>query len=39
MMEVVRTTDLSAKDAGYLLGASVASYCPQHKGVIDNSVS
>jgi Protein of unknown function (DUF732) len=36
MMSVVRATPLSAKDAGYLLGASVASYCPQHKGAIEN---
>lgn len=36
VMNVVEATDLSAKDAGYLLGASVASYCPQHRGVVGN---
>lgn len=36
VLNVVRATDLSAHEAGYLLGASVASYCPQHKAVIGN---
>lgn len=31
VLSVVKATDLSAQAAGYLLGASVASYCPQHK--------
>jgi uncharacterized protein DUF732 len=39
VMSVVRATDLSAQDAGYLLGASVASYCPQHKSAIGTSTS
>ncbi|HTX94231.1 MAG TPA: DUF732 domain-containing protein [Mycobacterium sp.] len=33
---VVRNTDLSARQAAYLIGASVASYCPQHRNVVDN---
>ena len=36
VMNVVEATDLSARDAGYLLGASVAYYCPQHRGVVGN---
>lgn len=36
VLNVVRATDLSAHEAGYLLGASVASYCPQHKAAVGN---
>ncbi|OBG56992.1 MULTISPECIES: DUF732 domain-containing protein [unclassified Mycobacterium] len=36
VLNVVRATDLSAHEAGYLLGASVASYCPQHRATIGN---
>ncbi|HEY3994857.1 MAG TPA: DUF732 domain-containing protein [Mycobacterium sp.] len=36
VMNVVAATDLSARDAGYLLGASVAYYCPQHRGAVGN---
>lgn len=36
VLNVVRATDLSVREAGYLLGASVASYCPQHKAVVGN---
>ncbi|WP_082948352.1 DUF732 domain-containing protein [Mycobacterium sp. 852014-52450_SCH5900713] len=39
VLNVVRATDLSAHEAGYLLGASVASYCPQHRGAIGTPVS
>ncbi|OBG95373.1 hypothetical protein A5697_24725 [Mycobacterium sp. E3251] len=39
VLNVVRATDLSAHEAGYLLGASVASYCPQHRAAIGASVS
>lgn len=31
VLSVVKATPLSVQEAGYLLGASVASYCPQHK--------
>ncbi|UXA04461.1 DUF732 domain-containing protein [Mycobacterium sp. SMC-2] len=34
VLNVVRATDLSAHQAGYLLGASVASYCPRHKAAV-----
>jgi hypothetical protein len=36
VLNVVEATDLSARDAGYLLGASVAYYCPQHRGAVGN---
>ncbi|OBG83369.1 hypothetical protein A9X05_02250 [Mycobacterium sp. E3298] len=36
VLNVVRATDLSAHEAGYLLGAAVASYCPQHRAAIGN---
>ncbi|WP_231994743.1 DUF732 domain-containing protein [Mycobacterium sp. ACS4054] len=36
VLNVVRATDLSAREAGYLLGASVASYCPQHRAAVGN---
>lgn len=36
VLNLVRATDLSAHEAGYLLGASVASYCPQHRSVAGN---
>jgi Protein of unknown function (DUF732) len=36
VLNVVEATDLSAKDAGYLLGASVAYYCPQYRGNVGN---
>ena len=36
VMNVVEATDLSARDAGYLLGASVAYYCPEHKGAVSH---
>ncbi|OBG63251.1 hypothetical protein A5702_23075 [Mycobacterium sp. E3339] len=36
VLNVVRATDLSAHEAGYLLGASVASYCPQHRAAVGN---
>ena len=39
VLDIVKTTNLNAREAGYLLGASVASYCPQYRGEIANSVS
>ncbi|OBH28898.1 hypothetical protein A5692_22145 [Mycobacterium sp. E342] len=36
---VARATDLSAREAAFLLGASVASYCPQHKAGVGASSS
>lgn len=37
-MKVVRDTNLSAKQAGYFVGVSIAAYCPQYKGATDPSV-
>ncbi len=37
-MRLMKNTNLSLKQAGYFLGASVAAYCPQYKGKTDNSV-
>ncbi|WP_242657532.1 DUF732 domain-containing protein [Mycobacterium intracellulare] len=31
-LSLVKNTSLSAHEAGYFLGVSVASYCPQHNG-------
>ncbi|OBI19059.1 MULTISPECIES: DUF732 domain-containing protein [unclassified Mycobacterium] len=39
VMGVARATDLSAHEAAFLLGASVASYCPQHKASVGASSS
>ncbi|ORV85064.1 hypothetical protein AWC11_20545 [Mycobacterium interjectum] len=36
-MRIVKDTDLSAKQAGYFVGVSVAAYCPQYRGNTDNS--
>ena len=36
-MGIVKDTDLSAKQAGFFVGISVAAYCPQYKGNTDNS--
>ncbi len=30
-LSLAKTTVLSARDAGYFIGASVASYCPEHR--------
>jgi hypothetical protein len=32
VMSVVTATNLSARQAGFFVGASVSAYCPQHKG-------
>ncbi len=39
VLSIVKDTNLTPREAGYVLGASVTSYCPQHMGVIGNSVS
>ncbi|BBZ69420.1 DUF732 domain-containing protein [Mycobacterium paraseoulense] len=39
VLNVVRATDLSAHEAAFLLGASVASYCPQHRAAVGASAS
>lgn len=36
VLNVVRSSNLSVHEAGYLLGASVSSYCPQHKPAVGN---
>ncbi|HTY32562.1 DUF732 domain-containing protein [Mycobacterium sp.] len=38
VLEVRKQTNLSVRDAGYFVGASVAAYCPQHKSLIDGSL-
>jgi hypothetical protein len=38
-MKLAKDTDLSLKQSGYFIGASIAAYCPQHIGQIDNSTS
>jgi|SRR5947209_8336951 len=37
-MGIVKATPLSAKQAGYFVGVSVAAYCPQYRGKTDNSM-
>lgn len=39
VLNVARSSYLSAHQAGYLLGASVASYCPQHRAAVGTPVS
>jgi hypothetical protein len=36
-MKLAKDNDLSLKQSGYFIGASVAAYCPQHLGQTDNS--
>ncbi|AFC43546.1 MULTISPECIES: DUF732 domain-containing protein [Mycobacterium] len=36
-LSLVKDTNLSAHEAGYFIGASVTSYCPQHKSELDGS--
>lgn len=38
-IKLVRDTDLSPRQAGYFIGLSVASYCPEYKGGLDTSVT
>ncbi|OBG45414.1 hypothetical protein A5672_08795 [Mycobacterium alsense] len=37
-MKVMKDTNLTAKQAGFFVGLSVASYCPQYKGQIGDSL-
>lgn len=36
VLSLMKNTDLSAHEAGYFLGDSVASYCPQYRTDSDN---
>jgi Protein of unknown function (DUF732) len=38
VLDVIHDTRLSARQAGYFLGVSVAAYCPQYKGTLDPSL-
>jgi hypothetical protein len=38
-MKLMKDTDLSLKQSGYFIGASVSAYCPQYVGRIDNSTN
>jgi hypothetical protein len=38
-MKLMKDTDLSLKQSGYFIGASVSAYCPQNIGRIDNSTN
>jgi Protein of unknown function (DUF732) len=38
VMRLMKETNLSAKQAGFFVGVSVASYCPQYKGTLDPSM-
>ncbi|WP_231974883.1 DUF732 domain-containing protein [Mycobacterium sp. E1747] len=37
-MKVMKGASLSARQAGFFVGASVSAYCPQYKGQIDGSL-
>jgi Protein of unknown function (DUF732) len=38
-MKLMKGTDLSLKQSGYFIGASISAYCPQYIGRTDNSTS
>jgi Protein of unknown function (DUF732) len=38
VLDVINDTRLSARQAGFLVGVSVAAYCPQYKGTLDPSL-
>ena len=38
VLDVIHDTHLSARQAGYFVGVSVAAYCPQYKGTLDPSM-
>jgi hypothetical protein len=38
VLDVIHDTNLSARQAGYFVGVSVAAYCPQYKGTLDPSM-
>ena len=37
-LDVIHDTNLSARQAGYFVGVSVAAYCPQYIGTLDPSL-
>ena len=39
LMKLIKDTNLSAKQAGFFVGVSVVSYCPQYKGTLDPSLN
>jgi len=38
VLNVLRGTNLSSRQSGFFVGASVAAYCPQYNGTIDPSL-
>jgi hypothetical protein len=38
VLDVIHDTNLSARQAGYFVGVSVAAYCPQYKGTLNPSL-
>jgi hypothetical protein len=38
VLDVIHDTHLSARQASYFVGVSVAAYCPQYKGTLDPSL-
>lgn len=38
VLKVINDTNLSARQAGYFVGVSVAAYCPQYKGTLNPSL-
>ncbi len=39
VLDVIHDMNISARQAGYFVGVSVAAYCPQYKGTLDPSMS
>jgi len=37
-MKLMKDTDLGLKQSRYFVGVSVAAYCPQYKGLTDDSL-
>jgi Protein of unknown function (DUF732) len=38
-MRLMKDSDLSLKQSGYLIGLSMSAYCPQYEGLTDNSTN
>jgi len=38
-MRLMKDTDLSLRQSSYFVGVSVAAYCPQYKGLTDDSLT
>ncbi len=38
-IKLVRDADLSPRQSGYFIGASVGAYCPEYKGKLDSSLN